>query len=733
VTSVANTACAATTTAGDPAANNCSTLTTPAQGTPALSLSKSLVSGDGTPGSTLVFNLLAANSGNQDVEDVVLTETVPANTTFAAAASSPGWSCSAPSAGSSCSLALGALAGGGGSASRSFAVLIDNPLPAGIGSVRNTACAAADPLQSCDTATVPTNGAPALSLSKTLQAGTGAPGSLLFYALTVTNSGNQAAAKLKLTETVPAHTTFEPASSTRGWACTPDDDASSSCVLAIPNLAGGGASATYVFAVRIADPLPAGVREIANTACLLNGAATAGCDGIETPTTGSPVLTTTKTLTGGTAAPGNTLIYTLTVTNSGNQDAAGVSFSDQLPPGTSWVSALSSPGWVCSPSDLAPSTCTLSIGPLAAGASASRTIALALQSPWPAGGTLLTNTACAQDDTGKVSCSSIDTPVEASPRLSLLKTYSGPPLRAGAHLAFDLALSNTGNQIATAVALQETVPTGASFDAAASSPDWTCAAPAAASPCTLTIPSLAPGTTVHITFALLAAKPLPPGVTQILNTACARWAPSFPQQAQGTDTVCSDASTPLPVFLSATLSDDLVLDLDHDSYPGTGDVLLYTLIVRNPSSGTAHDLRISVPALDPRLKLLPESIVTSDGTVTVPGTAADPIVTLPELAADDSLTITFRAQVMGSLPPDLRFLSTQGLISGADVSVLKTDDPDTPQPDDPTLTPLRSTTPAIHDIPTVSGFGLIIFAFALAGVMLIVSRRRGFLSGVAAR
>jgi uncharacterized repeat protein (TIGR01451 family) len=45
------------------------------------------------PGATLVYTLDYGNVGGMTATGVMITETVPASTTFNAAASSPGWSC----------------------------------------------------------------------------------------------------------------------------------------------------------------------------------------------------------------------------------------------------------------------------------------------------------------------------------------------------------------------------------------------------------------------------------------------------------------------------------------------------------------------------------------------------------------------------------------------------------------------------------------------------------------
>jgi hypothetical protein len=124
------------------------------------------------------------------------------------------------------------------------------------------------------------------------------------------------------------------------------------------------------------------------------------------------------------------------------------------------------------------------------------------------------------------------------------------------------------------------------------------------------------------------------------------------------------------------------------------------------------------------LELVPGSIVTSAGTVAAPTAPSDPIVQIPSLAPGASVTITFRAQVTGALPPDLRFLASQGFISGANISSLPTGDPATPEPDDPTRTPLAPQGPPVHDVPSLSGLGLAVLAFALAGSTLVFLRDR---------
>lgn len=114
--------------------------TTPIVGSFAISIIKD-DGGVGTvqPGDQIDYNLSWTVNGSQHPENVVVTETVPEGTLFSAAGSLPDvWSCPDNAiAGSVCTQSLGALTVGS-SGSLNFAVVVDNPLPLGQTTVKNT-------------------------------------------------------------------------------------------------------------------------------------------------------------------------------------------------------------------------------------------------------------------------------------------------------------------------------------------------------------------------------------------------------------------------------------------------------------------------------------------------------------------------------------------------------------------------------------------------------------------
>jgi uncharacterized repeat protein (TIGR01451 family) len=269
---------------------------------PDLSLTKSDGDASVAPGGTVAYTLTYANSGDDAATGVVLTETVPANTTFNAGASTAGWSCAPDNnAGSTCTLAIGGLAAASGDQTATFAVTVVNPLAAGVSQISNTASIADDGTNGTDPTpgdnsasdTTPVTGAaPDLSITKSDGGAEVVPGGDIAYTLTYSNNGNRGASGVVLTETVPTHTAFDAGSSTAGWVCTPDNSAGSTCTLAVGTVAAGSGS-TATFAVTAIDPIPAGVTHILNTGSITDD----GTNGTD-PTPGDNSGSDTTPVTG---------------------------------------------------------------------------------------------------------------------------------------------------------------------------------------------------------------------------------------------------------------------------------------------------------------------------------------------------------------------------------------------------------------------------------------------------
>ncbi|MBI1879487.1 MAG: DUF11 domain-containing protein, partial [Chloroflexi bacterium] len=122
------------------------------------------------PGGTIVYTLTYTNTGPSDATGVVITDAVPANTTFNAAASAPTvWSCADGSpAGTICTTSIGTVLGNNIPGTVTYAVTVNNPLPPGVTQIDNTATIGDDgangpdptPPNNTSSDTTPLNGPP---------------------------------------------------------------------------------------------------------------------------------------------------------------------------------------------------------------------------------------------------------------------------------------------------------------------------------------------------------------------------------------------------------------------------------------------------------------------------------------------------------------------------------------------------------------------------------------------
>lgn len=517
--------------------NNSDDETTPLQGTPGMHLTKTDNDVTTVPGGTVVYTLRYWNDGNENVDNAVITETVPANTTFVPGASTAGWNCvPGNNAGATCTLAVGTLIGqtsAGSAATAQFAVQVGNPLPAGVDDITNIAILSGDgqddvPAQD-DT---PVTAAPDLAIAKTAGAASVEPGDVLVYTLAYQNIGNQGATGVTITETVPANTTFNAGASTAGWNCVPDGNAGSTCTFVVAGeVVAGAAAVNVLFAVNIPDPIPAGVENVVNAVSIADDGANGpdsnpdnNVDDENTPVDAIPELVVTKTDNGLSVAPGDAITYTIDYENTGNQNASGVVLTETVPAHTTYTGA----GWTCTPNANAGSTCTIAVGALAAGATGSASFVVTVADPIPAGVESIANRVTIHSDGegGEPSTPPTDpadprmddeeTPVEAVPELVVRKTDNDAVVSPGEQITYQITYENIGNQNATGVVLTETVPAHTTY----SGSGWVCSPDAnAGSSCVHAVAGevVAGTAAVTVAFVVTVDSPVESGVDSIAN------------------------------------------------------------------------------------------------------------------------------------------------------------------------------------------------------------------------
>ncbi|HEX8287248.1 MAG TPA: choice-of-anchor Q domain-containing protein, partial [Pyrinomonadaceae bacterium] len=338
-TVLSNTATVSSATADPNTGNESATATTTVAAQADLQITKSDGGASVAPGGTVAYILAYSNNGASTAANVVITETIPANTTFNSAASTSGWSCSPNNnAGSTCTLQIGSVnptAGG----SATFAVTVVNPVAAGVSQLSNTASIAStvtDPITSNNSAsdTTPVNAQPDLSITKSDGGATTALGGTVAYTLGYSNTGNQGATGVTITETVPQNTSFNSGASTAGWSCAGGAPAGSICTLTIGSLNAGG-SGGVTFAVTVSNPLNSAATEVSNTVTIADDAinGTDPMPGNNSASDTTPIIlspTIAKAFSPSAIQPTQNSTVSLTLTNPNSIALTNASFADIL-------------------------------------------------------------------------------------------------------------------------------------------------------------------------------------------------------------------------------------------------------------------------------------------------------------------------------------------------------------------------------------------------------------------
>ena len=221
----------------------------------------------------------------------------------------------------------------------------------------------------------------------------------------------------------------------------------------------GTASGTMVSGITV------GANDI--VACTFYNQSPSGSGGSGTSTPTSTDISIIKTVDKATANPGDTVNFTLAVTDNGPSDATGVVASDTLPSGLNFVSSTSTIG------SYNATTSLWNIGNLANGASATTTITATVGSSTV--GQILTNIATASSTSPDLNSvnnsSSASVTVNSSGSgsggtsadLSMIKTVDNATPNPGDTIIYTLVISNLGPDPATFVTATDTLPSTVTF------------------------------------------------------------------------------------------------------------------------------------------------------------------------------------------------------------------------------------------------------------------------------
>ena len=729
-TTLSNTATLASSTPDPNGANNSATATTTVVTSADLQVTKVDTPDPVTAGNTLTYTINLANAGPSDAAGVILTDTIPANTTFVSLTSFADFNCTTPAVGGTglitCTKPTAFPSGANGNFT--LVVAVDGSTPSGT-VLSNTATVTAttvDPNGANNSATATTTtGAGSADVSVT-KSGSPDPvdaGASLTYTITVANAGPSDATTVALSDALPTGTMFASLVAPAGWTCTtPAVGATGSIDCSIASL--GITSAVFTLTVDTDPALLAGT-VLTNTATVTsattdpNGANDTAVD--TTTVTASADLLLSKTDTPDPVDAGSTISYQLTLTNNGPSHAADATLTDTLPAGTTFVSLSTTGPWTCTTPAVG-ATGTIDCTNASFGVTVDFFTLVVEVDPGLASGTVLTNTATlastATDANPANNTATATTTVGVgSADISITKSVSPNPVNAGADLAYTITVTNAGPTNAASTEMTDTLPAGTTFVSLDAPAGWTCTTPAvgAAGSVSCTNPSLSSTSAVFTLTARVAADT--PSGTTLSNTASVSSTTADPNP--GDESATATASVLSPANVTGTKS-------VTGTFEPNGSIT-YTIVLTNSGPSTQED-----NAGDELVDILPASLTLVSATATS-GTALATVATNTvtwngSIASGASVTLTINAVIESDVTPGTT-ISNQATIAydadgnGSNESSGSTDSPTAGGSSDPTDFVVVAAPAIVTGVPTLDEYALMALAALLAAVAMMMLKR----------
>jgi uncharacterized repeat protein (TIGR01451 family)/fimbrial isopeptide formation D2 family protein len=419
---------------------------------------------------------------------------------------------------------------------------------------------------------------------------------------------------------------------------------------------------------------------------------------------------------------GGSVIFTLTVTNTGDDPAYGLDVTEAFPA----VPALNPTSFVASQGTYNPATGLWNLASLGKGNTA--TLALTFTAPNMAGA--LTNDGAAgsgeaDPDTSNNTASATTTVLSPS-LVTNAKTVSGTFLEGGT-ITYSVVLTNTaaydqqnnpGNEFSDVLPAQLTLVSANATSGTAvatvgtNTVTWNGSVPAGGS----------------VTITIQATINAGTAGQTITNQGTVNHDPNgdgVNEAASLTDNPAAGGATDATSFLVLSPSS---VGTRTKTVAGTflpGGSITYTVTISNPSASTQLDNPGNefIDILPPTLALVSASATSGTAVATV---ATNTVTWNGTIAANGgTVTITINATVLQSAQGTT--VSNQGTINfdadgnGTNEASVQTDDPGLPGANDPTSFAVGD----LLDIPTLSEVGLAVMALLLAsGAFLILRRRR---------